>query len=274
MSIVWDYYPGVGNELLLALKLADHADDVGMNIYPTVDNLARTTRQSRRGVQRQLRRMEETGFLVVTEHAAGGRGHTRRYALNPQWLRNPAMKLVGAPDGAHRDVADMQAAGKGDILSPFTEPKGRLGEHERVPLLAPFGDDTYIRQPSLTVIPPLPPKGGDGPFELFWQAWPVSPHKQRKAECLREWRRAKLDREIDLVLAHLHRHVIGSPAAIRDGGQYLMAPKKFLVNAEWREPTLLPAAQAKDACHCGAVAEFRIGGQGFCKQHFREESTC
>lgn len=49
--------------MLLALCLADFADDDGRRIFPSVATLGRKTRQSRRSVQNQLRRMEVIGYL-------------------------------------------------------------------------------------------------------------------------------------------------------------------------------------------------------------------
>lgn len=62
--MVFDFYPTGGGEMLLALSLADFANDDGGSIFPSVATLARKTRQSPRSVQYQLRRMERGGFLI------------------------------------------------------------------------------------------------------------------------------------------------------------------------------------------------------------------
>jgi len=56
MTACWERYPNGGGELLLALALADHADDDGENIYPGVESLSRKTLQSKRTIQYQLRK--------------------------------------------------------------------------------------------------------------------------------------------------------------------------------------------------------------------------
>lgn len=79
MSIVWDAYPGGGSELLLALALADHADDKGDRIYPSVKHLALKTRLSERTVQYLLREMEGRGWLIVVAREAYKKA--RRYRI-------------------------------------------------------------------------------------------------------------------------------------------------------------------------------------------------
>jgi len=71
--MVFDRYPNGGGEMLLALALADHAHDDGTHIFPSIARLAEKTRQSERSVQYQLRRMEQSGWLVLVNAGIGGR---------------------------------------------------------------------------------------------------------------------------------------------------------------------------------------------------------
>ncbi len=87
MSACWERYPNGGGELLLALALADHADDNGENVYPSVESLSRKTRQSKRTVQYQLRNMQDRGWLQLVSHEGGGRGRSREYRINPDWIK-------------------------------------------------------------------------------------------------------------------------------------------------------------------------------------------
>lgn len=86
-SMVWERYPNGGGELTLALALADHAHDDGRHIFPTVDHLARKTRQSPRTVQYQLKCMRETGWLIPTNAGHGGRGMASEYRISPEWIK-------------------------------------------------------------------------------------------------------------------------------------------------------------------------------------------
>lgn len=86
MSQVFKRYPNGGGEMLLALALADHADDLGCNVFPSVQRLAEKTRQSLRTVQYQLRKMEAEGWLVLVSSGGKGAGDTREYQINSDWL--------------------------------------------------------------------------------------------------------------------------------------------------------------------------------------------
>ena len=59
---------------LLALALADSANDDGTSIYPSVETMARMTKQSVRNVQRQLTVMLADGWLVLVRKSTGRRG--------------------------------------------------------------------------------------------------------------------------------------------------------------------------------------------------------
>jgi len=92
--MVFDRYPNGGGEMLLALALADHAHDDGTHIFPSIARLAEKTRQSERSVQYQLRRMEQSGWLVLVNAGIGGRrsgfgegGRPRQYRINPEWMK-------------------------------------------------------------------------------------------------------------------------------------------------------------------------------------------
>lgn len=92
--MVFDRYPNGGGEMLLALAMADHAHDDGTHIFPSIARLAEKTRQSERSVQYQLRRMEQSGWLVLVNAGIGGRrsgfgegGRTRQYRINPEWMK-------------------------------------------------------------------------------------------------------------------------------------------------------------------------------------------
>ena len=90
MTAVFDRYPNGGGEMLLALSLADFADDDGTRVFPSIKQLAEKTRQSERTVQYQLRRMEESGWLILVNSGNGGRNQRREYVINPDWIKGAA----------------------------------------------------------------------------------------------------------------------------------------------------------------------------------------
>lgn len=150
MAKVWERLDCGGQDLLLALALADFADDDGGNVFPSVETLAAKTRQSARTVQRQLSEFRRVTWLLVEvpESLAGGRGRSVRYRINPTWLKGDSLSWF--------------ADRKGDsILSCFESEKGdnhdRKGcqpEQERVTNSTGKGDRAVSPDPSRTTIDP------------------------------------------------------------------------------------------------------------------------
>jgi hypothetical protein len=66
---------------LVLLAMADHARDDGTGCYPSVETLARKTSQSRRGVQKIMRRLEHAGLIAPSKLSKGRRSSEYRIAL-------------------------------------------------------------------------------------------------------------------------------------------------------------------------------------------------
>lgn len=173
---VWSRWPEGGGSLLLALALADYADDTGGSIYPSVPTLARECRVSHRHVQRLLRRFAVAGWIRYD--GPGPRG-TRRYRLILSAL---------PPAGA-----------EGDMVSP-SAPEGDIRAGVRV---TPVSPDLSVVD--LDISPPTPSReregeretplpGGKTPTRPAARAEcdPLAPHR---AEIIRRLRRA--DARID-----------------------------------------------------------------------------
>jgi len=78
MSRVWDSdLPS--DEKLVALALADWADDAGGSIYPSQDYLAWKVGKTDRAVRDSLRRLRERGIIEAVSGQGGGRGITVLY---------------------------------------------------------------------------------------------------------------------------------------------------------------------------------------------------
>ena len=135
VGLVFEHYPGNGQgELLLAVKLADNAHDDGSRIFPSVAQLAEATRQDRRTVQRQLRRMQEMGWLQQVRYGTGGRGRAAEYRIDPVWMashdsripeaQRPAWMPNPRPEGcSHETDAQAEQAAKENSgkMPPFSE---------------------------------------------------------------------------------------------------------------------------------------------------------
>ncbi|MBY0475439.1 MAG: helix-turn-helix domain-containing protein [Nitrosomonas sp.] len=109
MTEVFERYPNGGGEMLLALAISDHASDDGTNVYPSVKHLAEKTRQSERTIQYQLRKMEESGWLIVVADEKGGRSKAREYKINIDWIK-----------GAN--IAPFKSETKGAEIAPINLP--------------------------------------------------------------------------------------------------------------------------------------------------------
>jgi hypothetical protein len=79
MSRLFKMNLGGCNRKLLAVRLADFADDEGRGIYPGVKRLAEETELSERTIQRILGEFVQEGILVVVREATGRRGVANAY---------------------------------------------------------------------------------------------------------------------------------------------------------------------------------------------------
>lgn len=111
MSMVFDRYPNGGGEMLLALSLADWAEDDGTRVFPSIKQLAEKTRQSERTVQYQLRRMEKSGWLILINSGNGGRNQRREYVINPDWIKGA--EIAPIIKGATDDIKGADSGNKG-----------------------------------------------------------------------------------------------------------------------------------------------------------------
>jgi hypothetical protein len=128
MSMIFERYPGGGGEYALALSLADHSHDDGTHIFPSVDALARKSRQSRRTVQYQLKKMRDDNWLICTHDGGGGPKDTREYHINPDWIAGAeyeSLKIKGAI--AVAPLAEIKGA---TAIAPLADKKGCNLEQE------------------------------------------------------------------------------------------------------------------------------------------------
>jgi hypothetical protein len=79
MSRVWDCSKASGNELLVLLALADRSSDEGI-CWPAIPTLARKARIGDRSVRRILRKLVESGDLVI-QQSKGGAKKTNLYFI-------------------------------------------------------------------------------------------------------------------------------------------------------------------------------------------------
>lgn len=183
MTQVFDRYPRGGSERLLALAIADAANDDGSSVFVGVELLASRSAQSVRSVQRQIGAMLADGWLILDRVSSGRRGQTTIYRISPEWIAGgDAVKPADVPD--RRTTKSVKQfcsiGGTGDNLSPV---KGSELPPSPVDKLSTTGDtqgtwgdtavsftgDTAVSPnpslPFITLKPPLPPVDTGGCFE-------------------------------------------------------------------------------------------------------------
>jgi hypothetical protein len=72
INAVVKFAPVKGGEYLLLLILAKYAGDDGARVFPSVETMAKDTRQDRRAVQKQLRGLESKGLIVNVGESVHG----------------------------------------------------------------------------------------------------------------------------------------------------------------------------------------------------------
>lgn len=202
MSEFFGLQLGGANRKMVALRLADFADDSGKGIWPTVARVAQECELSVRTVRRVLEEFVEEGILIVVRKGGGGPGSTTRYDFDLDRVRARAAEL---------------AAGKGDSVTPFAKGdsdgvKGDSGDEKGC-----HGDTRTVIEPSSE--PPVErmrareegetdPEAkapGERAFKRAYAAWPTfvsdSEPAARKAwdALTAEERAAAVDREADYI---------------------------------------------------------------------------
>ncbi len=121
------------------------------------------------------------------------------------------------------------------------------------------------------LIPPIPPKGVDGPpgFAAFWSEWPKSTRKGARGGCLRAWERAGAEAEAEQVLAHV-RAMKASHDWRKDGGQFIPAPLTYVNQRRWQGTTEAKAKGGAWFVAAGFANEFEANNER-CFEHNAHE---
>jgi len=266
MSMVFDRYPAGGMERLLALAMADHASDDGTRIWPSVDELARKTMQSRSSVQRQIRQMVERGWLIRMKSATGRPGLTNEYRICPRWIAGEAdwqghrgvnltpLSTTPRAEKENRGVnltplcITAEVVHTGVNLTPVsgaergvtTVERGVTTEQRGVIAVTPESSGT-IKNHS-----PLPPGGGaDGFDELF----SIYPNGDNRAKAERRYRRLAPSPELQRTM----RSAIEAQRLCRrwtkDGGEFVPEFATWLRNRRWEDQPRSAATAVLGAWH-------------------------
>lgn len=218
---------------LVLLSIANHADRVGGNAFPSVETIAIEAGMSTRQVQRALPILEKIGELEIDRGGGegSGRGKTHRY------------RIVG------------MCKQKGDNLSSIDESKGDKSGAERVTNRTGKGD-RMSPEPSLTVQEPTTrasAQDADGFEEWFAAWWKRYPRYRRGAP-------GPVKKKIESLM----RRGLVSRQQLDDGlARYLAAgygPSKWAVgaavwlnNEQWTVEHFAPPSDGKASPASGAA---------------------
>lgn len=121
MSAVWERADLTQSQTLVALAIADHADDEG-HCYPSIDRIALKARIKRRQTQAVIRQLEDLGLLRVERHAG------RRHA-NDFWIK----RAIFAPLEMVQSGAEKVRSGalKGAVATAPQPPVTVSKNHQR-----------------------------------------------------------------------------------------------------------------------------------------------
>ncbi len=124
MSRLFKHRMGHPNRKLLAIRMADHANDDGRGIWPSVETLAEQTELSVRTVQRIISDFLSEGILVLRHKASGRPGETNRYDFDLDVLFRAPEAAETAPETgvSVSPVGDVTGdSGEGDGCQPVAD---------------------------------------------------------------------------------------------------------------------------------------------------------
>lgn len=132
-----------GATLLVALALAEYADDDGGEIFPKVATLAAKARISERMAQYALKTLRDDNVLVTVKEARRGRPAVYKIDLvRVQWLRCNGCGAIDDSVGVQNATVGVQPVAP-PIEEPPVEPSEEAPHRARVPrqreMLLPFG---------------------------------------------------------------------------------------------------------------------------------------
>lgn len=264
------------SEWALAMQLANCADRDGTSIFPSVDTMGEMARQDPRTAKRNLRRMVETGWLLIVAPAT----HCRptEYRINPEWIqtaheaqarrtrggkRKQVNALIPMPSEAeiraHAAAVEEGDADRGDTVTPpendtdrgdtVTPPAGVTPATSR----GDIGDTAYIGDPPLT-LSPLIPQGGSEGFDALCKAYPA--RRVNYSAALRRWREINPDQALQAIMVREAATQARWPEWVANRGQHVPKLSGWLLNRGWLASMQdeAPAAQTAAIKDQGAPA--------------------
>lgn len=225
ITAVWRHYPASSSgEMVVALALADYADDQGGSIWPSIAALATKARISPSQARRHLRNMEHKGIVEVVGNREGGRpGTTRQLQLNLLLLAS-----LGAATKSGVTVSNVRIR-----ATPRINATPRADARDGLHACSETGGMDDTQTVNRTVITRQTDDLPDG-FKRFWSIWPTSARKGARGECLKIWKKNRFE----VVSSEICSHVEAMKASKQWREGYDPMPKTYLNRREWEGSSL------------------------------------
>jgi hypothetical protein len=123
MSMIWEVQFPTQSQLLIALKMADFANDEGGSIYPSRSRLADQAQCSESTVKNTLKVFREIGLLKVIREGGKGPKNTTEYELNLR-LVNALVTGECTIEGGGNEL-EIKWANKGAEFDPLDGLRGQ-----------------------------------------------------------------------------------------------------------------------------------------------------
>ncbi len=171
MSAVFDRFPYGGNERVLALALADNANEFGEHIYPGNETLAKKCLISERTIIRMIQKFIDIGWLVKVKQGNKRLGQANEYRITEHWVQGGELdlsvkniesnKLLGDKLSPNNQVTNTQLLG--DKFASLGDKSELLGDTAMSPQRHIQHHNNVITTPreknNITEIAPMRPEG-------------------------------------------------------------------------------------------------------------------
>lgn len=189
MTAVWDESCHKGNDLLLLLSLADHANDEGY-CWPSIETLAKKTRLSESTVIRATKRMEDSGELVVNHNRRYGNRYIVATGMTEEQIETSVKRHFGEEffltvnlqdkSNCHGDSSELASSDSSELAQVTDDPSTTVNETSNTTA------DADAPQPD----PPTPPQNNrDLVFEGICEYLKGVPYK-RATKRVKGWANA------------------------------------------------------------------------------------
>lgn len=215
---VWKHSKHGGTELLVLLAIADNANEEHAEAWPSIAYLAQKTRMTERGVQKVIRRLQQSGELEVLPPKGDRKANTYRV--------NVAERTGEQRSGVNDVQGEPPFGGEGEQDSP-----GGVNGGSPKPSIEPS------IEPSTT--PYSPP--GDGmtqtgsiysdDFETFWKAYP---RKVKKGYAWQSWQKIKARPTLEAVLLAIDGYR-ESLDWLKNDGEFIPHPSTWINGRCWED---------------------------------------